>query len=63
MTTIEKQILANLHDNLSCIANNRNDIDQQRKLESYFLGILLGGGNIDWDLVKSVEQVCDILRF
>ena len=36
--------------------------DQQRKLESYFLGILLGGGNIDWDLVKSVEQVCDILR-
>ena len=56
---LEKQILANVHDNVSQIAKNRND--QQRKLDSYVLGILLGGGNIDWELAKSVEHVCDIL--
>ena len=25
------------------------------------LGILLGGGNVDWYLAKSVDHVCDIL--
>ena len=47
---LEKQILANVHDNVSQIAKNRND--QQRKLDSYVLGILLGVGILIGTLLK-----------
>ena len=44
-----------------CTALKKGQYDEKRRLQSFVLGIVIGGENIDWSLPGSVEHVCDIL--
>ena len=59
---LHRQLLDNIRDYIKTYASlKKGNTDEQRKVFSFVLQILVGGDNIDWSLPQSVQSVCEIL--